>query len=58
MIEDSAGQIVASSISYPIEIKDKQGDPQRRWTEIGSTLIALEGIGLFKSLVSAQVLMP
>ena len=56
IIEDSKGTIVASSISYPIVVKDGEGNDSHRWTEIGSTRIALEGAGVFKPLISAQVL--
>lgn len=53
IIEDKNGKIHASSISYPIS---KQGKDNHEWTEIGSTRITLSGLGLFKTLISAQVL--
>lgn len=56
LIEDAQGKIVASSISYPIVVKDAKGDPDHKWTEIGSTRVSLDGIGLFKTLLSAQIL--
>lgn len=56
MIEDEAGKIVAASISYPILKKDAHGNDVHAWTEIGSTRVALEGLGLFNPLVSAQIL--
>jgi hypothetical protein len=56
LIEDDHGRIVASSISYPIIVPDADGNPVHKWTEIGSTLIALDGAGLFRTLISAQVL--
>ena len=56
IIEGADGKIVASSISYPILAKDDQGNETHKWTEIGSTRIALEGAGVFKALISAQVL--
>lgn len=52
IIEDENGKIVASSISYPIT--DENGVHQ--WTEIGSTRVSLDGIGLVTPLVSAQIL--
>ena len=52
LIEDENGKIVASSISYPIV--DSNGVQQ--WTEIGSTRVGLDGIGLVTPLLSAQVL--
>lgn len=56
LIENEGGKIVASSISYPVVTTDKDGLPHHRWTEIGSTIVALEGIGLFKPLLSAQII--
>lgn len=56
LIEDEAGKIVASSISYPVMMKDAKGDDVHQFTEIGSVRVALDGIGLGKTLVSAQVL--
>jgi hypothetical protein len=56
MIHDEKGKIVAASISYPITQKDASGSEIHKWTEIGSTRVAQEGIGLFDALVSAQVL--
>lgn len=56
LIHDEDGKIVASSISYPITQTDANGNELHQWTEIGSTRVALDGIGLVKTLVSAQVL--
>lgn len=56
LIEDEAGKIVASSISYPIVVKDADGNDVHKWTEIGSTRVSMDGLGLFKTLLSAQVL--
>jgi hypothetical protein len=56
MIHDDKGKIVAASISYPITHKDAGGNEVHQWTEIGSTRVAQEGIGLFDALVSAQIL--
>lgn len=56
MVHDEDGKIVAASISYPVMGKDKNGDETHKWTEIGSTRVALDGIGLFKTLISAQVM--
>lgn len=52
LIEDAAGKIIATSISYPI--MDDQD--RHKWTEIGSTRIALSGAGLFEAIFSAQIL--
>jgi hypothetical protein len=49
LIEDREGHIVASSVSYPIAVEGAH-----RWTEVGSTLVALRGAGLFKTLLQAQ----
>jgi hypothetical protein len=56
IIHDDSGKIVAASISYPLTQKSAKGDEAHQWTEIGSTRVSLEGIGLFNTLVSAQVL--
>lgn len=56
LIENAAGEIVAASISYPIMKKDATGNDVHTWTEIGSTRVAFDGIGLFNPLVSAQIL--
>lgn len=56
LIHDEDGTIVASSISYPLVCKDEDGEDAHMWTEIGSTRVALDGIGLFKTLVSAQIM--
>ena len=55
IIHDENGKIVASSISYPITQKDANGNEVHQWTEIGSTRVALEGIGLFDAMASAQI---
>ena len=56
LIQDEDGKIVASSICYPIMSKNEKGEEIHKWTEIGSTRVALDGIGLFKTLLSAQVM--
>jgi hypothetical protein len=56
IIHDEDGKIVASSISYPITETDKNGNEAHQWTELGSTRVALSGIGLAQVLVGAQVL--
>ncbi len=56
LIHDAQGKIVASSISYPVTQTDKNGNEVHQWTELGSTRVTLDGIGLAKTLVSAQVL--
>ncbi|MBI3441029.1 MAG: hypothetical protein HY052_04385 [Proteobacteria bacterium] len=56
LIQDEDGKIVASAISYPVMKKGANGNEVHEWTEIGSVRVAVEGIGLFKTLVSAQVL--
>lgn len=56
IIHDDKGEIIASSISYPVLTKDAQGNDVHKWTEIGSTRVAVEGIGLFKTLISAQIM--
>lgn len=56
LIQNEEGKIVASSISYPVMQTDKDGNEVHQWTELGSTRVALEGIGLAQTLVSAQVL--
>lgn len=52
IIEDEQGNIVASSITYPVT--DDQG--RHMWSELGSTRVALDGLGLVKPLVATQVL--
>lgn len=56
LIEDEQGKIVASSISYPLMKKDEQGNETHAWSEIGSVRVTLDGIGLFKTLLSAHVM--
>lgn len=56
IIHDEDGKIVASGIAYPITQKDKDGNEVHQWTELGSTRVALDGIGLVGVLTSAQVL--
>jgi len=56
LIHDENGKIVASSISYPITQKDANGNEVHQWTELGSARVQLDGIGLARILVSAQVL--
>lgn len=56
LIEDEDGKIVASAISYPVLVKNEQGEDVHKWTELGSVRITQEGLGLFKTLLSAQVM--
>lgn len=56
IIEDENGKIVASSISYPHISKNAKGEDVHKWTEIGSTRVAKEGLGLFNVLISAQIM--
>lgn len=56
IIHDEDGNIVASSISYPVTRKNADGEEVHAWTEIGSTRVALDGLGLIRALLSAQVL--
>lgn len=56
LIEDESGKLVASAISYPIVRNDEAGNPVHKWTEIGSVRVTLDGFGLGKTLISAQVL--
>jgi hypothetical protein len=56
LIEDENGAIVASSISYPLMTKDENGNAAHTWSEIGSVRVTLDGIGLFKTLLSAHVM--
>jgi len=56
LIEDEHGKIVASSIHYPIVVKDDKGEDVHKWSEIGSVRVTLPGVGLFKALISAHVM--
>lgn len=56
IIEDEQGKIVASAISYPVVVPNDKGEEVHKWTELGSVRVALDGIGLFKTLLSAQVM--
>ena len=56
LIEDDKGKIVASTICYPLVVQNDQGEDVHKWTEIGSVRVTLDGIGLFKPLLSAAVL--
>jgi hypothetical protein len=56
LIEDEKGEIVASSIHYPLIVKDDKGEDVHKWSEIGSVRVALEGIGLFKPLMAAHIM--
>jgi len=56
LIQDEDGKIVASAISYPITQTGEDGHETHQWTELGSARVALDGIGLIRTLVSAQVL--
>jgi hypothetical protein len=55
LIEDEQGKIVASSIHYPLIVKDEKGDDVHKWSEIGSVRVTLDGIGLFKPLMAAHI---
>lgn len=56
LIEDEDGKILASAISYPVVVLNDQGEEVHKWTELGSVRVAQEGLGLFKTLLSAQVM--
>lgn len=56
LIHDEDGNIVASTIAYPLMQTDKNGNEVHQWTELGSTRITLDGIGLASVLISAQIL--
>ncbi|MEZ0225856.1 MAG: hypothetical protein ACAH83_14975 [Alphaproteobacteria bacterium] len=56
LIEDEQGKIVASSIHYPLIVKDEKGDDVHKWSEIGSVRVTLDGIGLFKPLMAAHIM--
>jgi hypothetical protein len=56
MIEDEKGKIVAASIHYPLIVKNEAGEDVHKWSEIGSVRVSLEGIGLFKPLISAHIM--
>lgn len=57
LIEDAAGNIVASSIMFPHKTKDAAGVEQIKWQEIGTTRIIMNGYpGLFDAMVSMQTL--
>lgn len=55
IVHDEDGNIVASAIAYPITQTDKNGNEVHQWTELGSTRVALDGIGLASVLTSAQI---
>jgi len=57
LVEDEQGKIVASSITYPHKLTDKNGVEHVQWQEIGSTRIVLNGFpGLFDAMVTMQTL--
>jgi hypothetical protein len=56
MIEDEDGKIVASSIHYPLIVKNEAGEDVHKWSEIGSVRVALDGLGLFKTLMAAHIM--
>jgi len=57
LIEDDKGAIVASSITYPHKVTDKNGIEHVQWQEIGTTRIVLNGFpGLFDAMVTMQTL--
>jgi hypothetical protein len=55
-LEDEAGKIVASSITYPYYITDADGKKDLKWYEIGTLRSALHGFGLIDALVPMQTL--
>lgn len=57
MIEDTAGKVVAASISYAHTAPDANGVPQVNWQEVGTTQIELNGYpGLFDAMITMQVM--
>lgn len=56
MIEDENGKILAAAIAYPVVVRDKDGNDVHKWTELGSMRIAAEGLGLFRVMLSMQVM--
>ncbi|TVQ83800.1 MAG: hypothetical protein EA357_05090 [Micavibrio sp.] len=56
MLEDDNGDIQAISIAYPVTGKDKNGNDSHQWTEIGSTHVLMQNMGLFDVLAGAQLL--
>lgn len=56
LIEDEQGKIVASSIHYPLIVKNEAGEDVHKWSEIGSVRVTLDGIGLFKPLMAAHIM--
>lgn len=56
LIEDDKGKIVASSIHYPLVVQNDKGEDVHKWSEIGSVRVTLDGIGLFKTLMSAHIM--
>jgi len=55
IIEDDKGKIMAAAITYPVTKKNAAGEDVHAWSEIGSVRVALDGVGLFKPLLSALV---
>lgn len=56
MIEDENGKIVASSIHYPLVVKNEAGEDVHKWSEIGSVRVTLDNTGLFKPLMAAHIM--
>jgi hypothetical protein len=56
LVENEDGKIVAAAISYPVCVRDENGQSVHMWSELGSMRIILEGIGLFKAVLSMQVM--
>src|SRR3989304_3759600 len=55
LIEDDKGAIVASSITYPHKVTDKNGIEHVQWQEIGTTRHLLHGFsGLFLGFVALR----
>jgi hypothetical protein len=56
LIEDDKGNIVASSIHYPLVVKNDAGEDVHKWSEIGSVRVTLANTGLFKPLMAAHIM--
>ena len=56
LIEDEDGKIVASSVSYPHKVADKEGIERVQWQEIGSTRVVLRVRPITASLLKLSTL--
>jgi hypothetical protein len=56
MVENSRGDMVACSLSYPLHVDHGRNRPAHIWTEMGSTRIVLNGFKLYQLLVAATTL--